>query len=108
MLLAVLLGAALEDIIAAGKRGGRVAHDKLLWRNDKTLVRSRDTRVGHGRERLYVGCYLSCGLASKLLARGDDDRDGLSGKMDLAVRQQRLVRHDAADLVLADQIFGGD
>ena len=48
------------------------------------------------------------GLARKLLRFGQHNRDRHSLKMNLTIREQRLVGHDPAYLILADEVLRGD
>ena len=109
MFLPVLFGAALENMLARRKGSVGVAELELLWRNDQITVRRRDARIGDGFERFDLGRDFLRRLACKLFASPPTTiAIGMSLKMNFAIRKQRLVRHDAADLVLADEVFCGD
>jgi len=108
MFLAVLLGSALKYVFAIGKCVGNVAHHEFLWRHDQITVRGRLSGVCYRSEFFDINSDPFCRFAGKFLARCQHDRDRHTLKMNFAVSQQRLVRHNAADLVLADDVFRGN
>src|SRR5687768_18587500 len=108
MLLPVDVGTAFENVLAVGKGSASVTENEFLRGHDQLAVRSRYTRVGDDWQRFDLRRDLLRSFTSRLLAHRENYRDRLPLKMDLAVRQQRLIRHDPADLVFADQVFRRD
>ena len=81
---------------------------EFLRRNDQIAVRCRKSRVGDGLKLIDLDRYLLRSLSGEFFRFRDNDRDRHSLKMHLAVSEQRLIRYDAADLILADDVFCGD
>ena len=106
MLLPVLLSPAFENMSTIAECVRRIAKYKFLRRNNQSAVRGRDTRVGHRFKFIDLDRDLLRGLSREFFRFRKHDRDRHPLKMHLALSKQRLVRHDPADLVLADQVFG--
>jgi len=105
MFLSVLLSAALKNVFAVFECSRSIAKYKFLRRHYETFICSGDARIRYRFERFDIGSYLLRGLPRKFFALGDNDCDRHSLKVNFTVSQQGFVRHNAADLILTDQIF---
>jgi hypothetical protein len=108
MFLAVLLRAAFEDVLAVGKSVLRIAQHELFRRHDEVAIGGSNPRVRDHRQRVDLDRDLPRRLAGRFLTHSHHDRNRLPLKMHLALCQKRLVRHDAADLVLAEKVYRSD
>jgi hypothetical protein len=107
MFLAVDVGATFENVGAVSKSRFSIAELEFLWPNNQIAIRSSNARVRYRFERLNVGSDLFSRPSGEVFACRDDDCDRLSLKMHLAIGQQRLIRNNTADLVLANEISRG-
>ena len=108
MFLAILLGSPFKNELAILKSRICVAKHKFLWRNDQVTFCCGDTRIGNRVKLVYLGNNFLRRFSGKFFACRQNYSDRHSLKMNFAVSQQRLVRHDTADLVFPDNIFRSD
>ena len=100
------LGTTLNDHIAGRPCVVDVTERKGPRWNDQRTGRCGFARIEDARQLFELDLDGGCRLAGAPWTVGDDDHDGLAGKVDLTLGEQRFVLNNAADLVFSGDVGG--
>jgi hypothetical protein len=106
--LAARFDAALDHQGAGRPGGGDVAQGEGARRRDQRSRCCRLARIQKRGQLLDLQAHGRQGLPRLLRRLGHHQRQRLAAEVDLAGGEQRLVGDDAADLVLAGDVGGGE